>query len=698
MTDAARLVLAVDSSQAKTAATNLDAMTNSAGRAATAADRLQRQTGLARHELVNLSRQAQDIGVSLASGQSPFTVLIQQGTQVADVFANSQGSVRGFGGQVASVLTPTRLLAGGLLGVGAGFAFMLKNVADSAKQFDDMARSVNTTIGTLRGLQQAASFKGIGQEDFFKAMQQFGGQVYDAKNNMGQLADFLRANGQSAKGFQDAFEKVAELIKNARDDQERLQLLQRAGLPATMDWVRFLSQGKDGIRAATAEAVKFNESAEGKLIASARKFDEAWATATTKMVNNFKSAMVEIVGAMASVQVPKWLQNAASGAVAGAMRGQGAGPLGAVVGGVAGGIAGAVSPSTPNSIVADRFGAFSAGGNGGLQSALQNRANSLNGTKPTVDPEVLRRQMALEQQRIGILSQLGQVEDVVRAKELEIAAARQNGVAITKAQETALLAVARAQVENYRVAQQAAIGIFDMAKAQQAANDNLKALVAQGLLDPNNPKQWAAANEVARKSLEQLGDQAAIAGSKFEQLKRYQLDAANTRTAFDGFAVRSLDTFTNSLADVVTGARNVKDAVADMVRSILADLVKLAIRQAITGPIAGAIGGLFGGAGGIPKFAGGTDSAPGGWSLVGEKGPELVNLPRGARVFSNDNTRGMLSGGSVAFGDSVVNVYGNADQYALSQIRGELAANRKLLAGMLAQAKRDQRFAQTGVG
>ncbi len=38
-------------------------------------------TGLARFELINLSRQAQDVAVSLAGGQSPLTVLMQQGSQ-----------------------------------------------------------------------------------------------------------------------------------------------------------------------------------------------------------------------------------------------------------------------------------------------------------------------------------------------------------------------------------------------------------------------------------------------------------------------------------------------------------------------------------------------------------------------------------------------------------------------------------------
>ncbi|MDQ0558305.1 tape measure domain-containing protein [Rhizobium mesoamericanum] len=46
---------------------------------------------------------------------------------------------------------------------------------------------------------------------------------------------------------------------------------------------------------------------------------------------------------------------------------------------------------------------------------------------------------------------------------------------------------------------------------------------------------------------------------------------------------------------------------------------------------------IFSGGGGtrIPGFASGTDFAPGGIAMVGEKGPELVNLPRGSQVIPN---------------------------------------------------------------
>lgn len=43
-------------------------------------------------------------------------------------------------------------------------------------------------------------------------------------------------------------------------------------------------------------------------------------------------------------------------------------------------------------------------------------------------------------------------------------------------------------------------------------------------------------------------------------------------------------------------------------------------------------------------YAGGTDFHPGGMALVGEEGPEIVWLPRGAAVSSSSATRGIMSG------------------------------------------------------
>ena len=52
-----------------------------------------------------------------------------------------------------------------------------------------------------------------------------------------------------------------------------------------------------------------------------------------------------------------------------------------------------------------------------------------------------------------------------------------------------------------------------------------------------------------------------------------------------------------------------------------------------------AIARMFGGEG----FAMGTSYAPGGVAMVGERGPELVSLPRGSRVATAPRTAGLMT-------------------------------------------------------
>ncbi len=104
-----------------------------------------KSVGLARHEWINLSRQFQDVGVSLAGGQNPLTVLLQQGSQIGDVFSSSGAgagaALRSFGGTALRfALNPLTLLAAGL-GV-AGYA---------AYQFADQQRVLERSLnGTGR--------------------------------------------------------------------------------------------------------------------------------------------------------------------------------------------------------------------------------------------------------------------------------------------------------------------------------------------------------------------------------------------------------------------------------------------------------------------------------------------------------------------------------------------------------------------
>ena len=47
------------------------------------------------------------------------------------------------------------------------------------------------------------------------------------------------------------------------------------------------------------------------------------------------------------------------------------------------------------------------------------------------------------------------------------------------------------------------------------------------------------------------------------------------------------------------------------------------------------------------QFANGTRFAGGGMSLVGEQGPELVDIPRGSRVYTHNETKNMMGGNTI---------------------------------------------------
>lgn len=110
------------------------------------------------------------------------------------------------------------------------------------------------------------------------------------------------------------------------------------------------------------------------------------------------------------------------------------------------------------------------------------------------------------------------------------------------------------------------------------------------------------------------------------------------------------DSFAGAFTDFITGAKSASEAMKEFERSLVQ-----ALSNKASGVLADALFGkpgssssagswlsnLFSGdllKGLIPGFAIGTDFAPGGLALVGEHGPEVVNLPRGSQVMPNRRT------------------------------------------------------------
>lgn len=109
--------------------------------------------------------------------------------------------------------------------------------------------------------------------------------------------------------------------------------------------------------------------------------------------------------------------------------------------------------------------------------------------------------------------------------------------------------------------------------------------------------------------------------------------------ALDQVAMNGLDALNAGLVDAMVNFRSLGDVAQSVVRQILAGLMQIAIQQMIIKPLAGALGLSVG------TNAYGTNYWRGGRTWVGEDGPEMVDLPQGARVIpshqsANDNRGG----------------------------------------------------------
>lgn len=192
-----------------------------------------------------------------------------------------------------------------------------------------------------------------------------------------------------------------------------------------------------------------------------------------------------------------------------------------------------------------------------------------------------------------------------------------------------------------------------------------QALKLHQQIEQNLLEQAIASGEVADAEQAQvmLAQQQAAARERMRvhnmsPLEKYQYDiqtaSQNMDDALEQTAVNGIEAFNDGIVDAIVNFRSLGDVARSVIRQILADLIRLQIQKMVMGAITSTLGALAGGGGGldvsggpitgidasgtipgIPGFAAGTNFAPGGLAMVGERGPELVKLPRGSQVIPN---------------------------------------------------------------
>lgn len=117
----------------------------------------------------NLAAQFNDIGVQLASGQSPLLLAVQQGTQINQVLAQmgrgGGGAVQALGAAFTSIISPVSLLTIGLIAGGAALAQWGIKALSAGKDTRSLADLTEDLADSTADYVQAAEDAAVSVED-----------------------------------------------------------------------------------------------------------------------------------------------------------------------------------------------------------------------------------------------------------------------------------------------------------------------------------------------------------------------------------------------------------------------------------------------------------------------------------------------------------------------------------------------------
>lgn len=572
---------------------------------------------------------------------------------------NIASSQLGFAGTLLRTLGPAGIAAAVGIGTAVGAVLALANAtqefAEKSKRLKEGAETAGLTISQFKLLGQAGKTVGLDFDEttaFFtkfianiEALRQGGGPLYDAllKIDTGLLREL-----STTKDSAQAIDILVAAFKRLEDQTKRLDLARAAGGRAGLSGVRLLDTlgNQGGLAGIQANAPAIDE---GQIERAAKLKVE---------IEAIRSKTANIWGGMFSDKVLQQEKELAEDfqkiaqfieRIVGAKK-----------------EAAAVDAASPASIVGANFPPR-------ITVNAKPQAPAEGGA--TGSPSV---ELAILQKNLALLGEAVTVGEQWKLKRLEIAAAAEKGGLMD--------GVAQRALDAFRVTMIVAANATRERLAIATEDQIVQARLAQ--LSQDATKQKLSENEVQRATVvilreaKEAADALAVRRAYLPGLKQLELDAQNLRKSLDTLAVNSLNNVETALADVVTGTKTAAEAFKAMTNAILSDLARLLIRQSITGPLAGALGGLFGGGGGaigggnqgeaiwVGRNAGGTDYWSGGPTWVGERGPELLNLPRGSQIVPNNvATRGgavnniqiLNQGADVSTGEPQQNQSGGMD-------------------------------------
>lgn len=603
-------------------------------------DNVAKSLNKTRFETANLAAQFQDIAVQLQGGQSPFTVALQQGTQIAQVLGR-----QGAGGTVAllstafqSLLSPVSLATIGIIALGGG---IIQYGAKAIGAVDDLDDKLKAHDALIRSLKDAYGEAGKGIDGSFHEVVAvlrtlLGFSTEDLKKQMQGLSNSVAANlttfvqlGDAVGQFTEETPKKFSAFGGAID---AFKTSVKSGTPDVLAFRRAIQEIADN----TADEKTKKLAKELFDLTEPLTTIQTKVEGTTKALRNLDPAMQAIID-----QGEKFAKAMES-------------------------LSKTVTPdlSDREKIMKNYNDALEKAGSTEERLAASRAKNDQLAVLSANE-----RKKASEEEARDAESAQKRFDTMLNSAAKH--SAQITGQAAAMGQGANALARLETEARLTEAAQQAFGKVTDETKKkiteQAAAAGNAAEALARARVAASTDFQIKTAFlspqdlQIAQQLVGIYGNDIprALASSEASGIRTAETLRAISSTLQDvnrGFAtdfVQQIRNGATAMDALKTAGSNALGRIADKLAQMAADNLWASAFGGSSG-LGGLLGGLFksgptmatglgAGTGGLsfPMFAGGTNSAPGGLSIVGERGPELLNIPRGSQVIPNDILRDM---------------------------------------------------------
>lgn len=163
----------------------------------------------------NLPAQFTDIVTGLGSGQSPFTVLLQQGGQLKDMFGGVGGAARALGGYIAGLVSPLTLAAGAAAAYVVGLVKGREETDEFRKTVTLTGHASGVTADALNTLAaRMDDLEGVTRGKAAEALNEFAAAGVRGEQALGRISEAAirleQAGGPAVADTAKAFKELAK--------------------------------------------------------------------------------------------------------------------------------------------------------------------------------------------------------------------------------------------------------------------------------------------------------------------------------------------------------------------------------------------------------------------------------------------------------------------------------------------------------